>query len=109
MEGAEKRAPVYAAARGGKRLHVGLQEFSEDMSASFSAGAAKASTVLFSSFSSLRLAASAVGNAVTIKRIEPKVEEEGASSHPSISSLPPVHGEDRAGCCGFVHMSCLRG
>lgn len=79
MEGAEKRLPVYAAAKGGKRLHVGLQEFSEDVSASFSAGAAKAHNVLFSSFSSLKLAASAVGNAVTIKRIETRIEEEGAA------------------------------
>eukprot|EP00884_Botryococcus_braunii_P003989 jgi/Botrbrau1/13591/Bobra.0307s0010.1 len=76
MEGAEKRLPVYAAAKGGKRLHVGLQEFGEDVSASFSAGAAKAHNVLFSSFSSLKLAASAVGNAVTIKRIETRIEEE---------------------------------
>lgn len=77
MEGAEKRLPVYAAAKGGKRLHVGLQEFSEDVSASLSAGAAKAHHVLFNSFTSLKLAASVVGNAVTIKRVENRVEEEG--------------------------------
>lgn len=75
---AEKRRPVFAAyAKGGRRLHVGLQEFGEDVSAAVSAGAAKASNAIFGGLSSLRLGASYVANAVTIKRIDPR-EAQGA-------------------------------
>lgn len=91
MEGAEKRLPVYAAAKGGKRLHVGLQEFSEDVSASLSAGAAKAHHVLFNSFTSLKLAASVVGNAVTIKRVETRIEEEGTYVALLLAWLTKLH------------------
>ncbi len=78
IPGAEKRRPVFAAyAKGGRRLHVGLQEFGEDVSAAMSAGAAKASSALFSGISSLKLGASFVANAVTIKRVDPR-ETEGA-------------------------------
>ncbi|CAL8470099.1 g9641 [Coccomyxa elongata] len=76
MAGAEKRRPVFAAyAKGGRRLHVGLQEFGEDVSAAMSAGAAKASSALFSGISSLKLGASFVANAVTIKRVDPRETE----------------------------------
>lgn len=64
-----------AYAKGGRRLHVGLQEFGEDVSAAMSAGAAKASNALFSGISSLKLGASFVANAVTIKRVDPRETE----------------------------------
>lgn len=87
MAGAEKRRPVFAAyAKGGRRLHVGLQEFGEDVSAAMSAGAAKASSALFSGISSLKLGASFVANAVTIKRVDPR-ETEGA---PCFLASPPA-------------------
>jgi hypothetical protein len=73
MANAEKRRPVFAAyAKGGRRLHVGLQEFGEDVSAAMSAGAAKASSAIFGGLSSLKLGASFVANAVTIKRVDPR-------------------------------------
>lgn len=89
LAGAERRRPVFAAyAKGGRRLHVGLQEFGEDVSAAMSAGAAKASSALFSGISSLKLGASFVANAVTIKRVDPR-ETEGADGlltlHPAVA------------------------
>jgi hypothetical protein len=73
MVNAEKRRPVFAAyAKGGRRLHVGLQEFGEDVSAAVSAGAAKASSAIFGGLSSLKLGASYVANTVTIKRVDPR-------------------------------------
>ncbi len=98
MAGAEKRRPVFAAyAKGGRRLHVGLQEFGEDVTAAMSAGAAKASSALFSGISSLKLGASFVANAVTIKRVDPR-ETEGASLAP----YRPSHALPFSARCGAV-------
>ena len=47
------------------------------MSAAMSAGAAKASSAIFGGVSALRLTASYIGNAVTVKRADPR-ETEGA-------------------------------
>lgn len=105
IPGAEKRRPVFAAyAKGGRRLHVGLQEFGEDVSAAMSAGAAKASNALFSGISSLKLGASFVANAVTIKRVDPR-ETEGEAlilipKDPSL--LPPEWPSEPKLFCAFT-------
>ena len=70
------------------------QEFGEDVSAAVSAGAAKASSAIFGGISSLKLTASYMANAVTIKRADPR-EAEGARPFP-LPCCVPILGGSRA-------------
>ncbi|CAL5218604.1 g301 [Coccomyxa viridis] len=78
LEGAELRRPVFAAyAKGGRRLHVGMQEMGEDFTAAMNAGAAtvtggmaKASTALFAGIASLKVQAVRAGNSISIRRVD---------------------------------------
>lgn len=90
IAGAEKRRPVYAVlSRGGRRLHVGITEFSEDVSAA----ASRASNALISG---LRYGGGAVAKAVSTRaKVEAK-EGEGKGNVAGAKQEEEEAAEDAA-------------
>lgn len=86
-QGAEKRRPMFVPwHRGGRRLHIGLQEFSEDIGAA----ASRFGSNVAGGLGFLKLASSKAANAITFQKVEAAEAAAAAESSAAEEELTEV-------------------